>query len=78
MDFEKMTSVLLRTFVGGAFFFLFLAIALKALGPMIADLFPQTEPIQVLNWAVVLLAFSTVLLLRQIREGLRELKPVNS
>ena len=72
MDIDRISSLTLRLFTGGAFIALALAVADRCMNSIGRDLILGTAPSQVLNWAVVLLAFCTVLLLRQIREALQK------
>ena len=70
MDVDKLTSLVLRTFFGGAF----LVFALAVLGKLMALVGQSlpgvtSAPSTMLGWSVVLLTFVIALLLRQIREA---------
>ena len=73
MDVNKLTSNLTRLFFFGAFLFLGLAVLEKALN-LIGQSTPvlNVNPSQLLAWASIPLLFVIALLLRQIREGLKQ------
>ena len=67
MDMDKLTSLALRPFFGGAFLILALAVIEKALN-LIGQGIPGVYPAQLLHWSVVPLIFVIAILLRQIRD----------
>ncbi len=76
MDFDKLTSVVARTFFFGAFVLLVMAVVerlLNMVGASLPGVLRLSEPpSRLLEWAVILLVFVIAMLLRQIREGLKK------
>ena len=73
MDFERLNSIVARTFFFGAFLLFAMAVVFKLLVMLgLAPYDYSFNPARVLEWAVILLVFVIASLLRQIREEMKK------